>query len=571
MDDHGKEVSSSVSGGEVCPYTDPAGRDLVRGIDVTDVDKLGRWIAATRDAVAAHHNRGRNDHPATASLVARPENAFRANAACGVAAIQGLIPEGSQDVGALWLRDVPKGTAAILREENFNLELVNRHEPADPLDTSDEALRSVLHFYSGGNDSKQDRRIEMADRSLKGLFPEGTHWYKDEPESRRAPVINLYHRALNPSEKWIRGTVGGYFLSVAKLVSAPLEEGATASENGTHLCIRSMEPEENNISISVEIRQTACNLAPVPPEGFNGSNPSASYSSPVLYLPAVPMALLLTVGEPDREFCSLQTQFQRWSMRIEMPEAEMERGIFFTPSVLRGAQLVLCAAVPSGLFTALFPDVPMKSSPESPGHAEVANAIQRDPRWMDLAWAHGVADEMADAALQILKDTRLPLPESVVATAAIKAKPSDYVVLRSHALSAGFTDSESLHLEPRPGRLLWQRAGALPDFDWRLLVRERWTHTFAESGSDDKLPPDLRDFAALAGDADALNSLLEAMVISPNDSATHLTSSDWNELANMIEGIPAAIDARPAWFRDNRGYFTWDEAVRKYRVLPHAN
>jgi hypothetical protein len=198
---------------------------------------------------------------------------------------------------------------------------------------------------------------------------------------------------------------------------------------------------------------------------------------------------------------------------------------------------------------------------------ELAEAMQRDPRWMNAAWMNGLADQMEDTALGILRTTRAPLPVSVVAAVAAKAETRDYPALRNHSLIAiPLSDHDPDFSGPLPDRVLWQRLRALPGFDWRSPVLELWRKAFTESHSFDSRPPVLRGYAALAGDANALNELLEAKAVGSKDDAAQLTDAEWAELASMIDGIPQEDQARTAWLRENRGYFTWDETARKYRV-----
>jgi hypothetical protein len=76
----------------------------------------------------------------------------------------------------------------------------------------------------------------------------------------------------------------------------------------------------------------------------------------------------------------------------------------------------------------------------------------------------------------------------------------------------------------------------------------------------------VRDYAALAGDADALNEMLknagqEKSLLFPEEKA---------ELEAKIEGLPPEGEARESWILKNAGGFTWDEAAGKYRATPRT-
>ena len=64
-----------------------------------------------------------------------------------------------------------------------------------------------------------------------------------------------------------------------------------------------------------------------------------------------------------------------------------------------------------------------------------------------------------------------------------------------------------------------------------------WRAAFNESHPEDILPTDLRDYAALAGDATALNLLLDAKWRTGKLDDTQLTTPEWYELMAMIDGL----------------------------------
>ncbi len=541
----------------------------------------------------------------------------------------GTLPAGAQDVGALFFRNLPPETLAII-EGNSGL-LLRKNGVADGLDTAGwEPVFLIQQDTLPNFGTPRSILIEVADALLKSRLPVATRWYRegDPPGGPPRIVINEQEKAwygrkpiptstpLNPVTGKLEGYLGGSLVSVVELVSVPLEAGASAAKNGMHVRIPEISADGEKLRISMELR-TACGLYPVPPGGFHGTDTFLPYSSPVLYLPALPAALLMKNRINGGGFLSLQTRASLQSLDVTMPEEEVERGFRFTPETLKGARMILYGAASQGVFEVNLPAAPRTFLPKRlrentddaarlmslppdlslrrlkamgprliplllqhswgengpPADPEkfrvlepearladylpdLALTIKKDPRWMNTAWRTGLADKLGDPALSLLRDRRLPLPESLVAAAAARATPEDYRALHLHALQAvpmAKPDEDPSGVSP--GTALWSRLRALPGYDWRGTVLTKWRRAFTESRSAAGLPLELRAAAALAGDSDALNLLLDT---EPPPAPP--------EVAAMIEGLPAEESARPAWLRKHRGHFTWDVASGRYRV-----
>jgi hypothetical protein len=197
---------------------------------------------------------------------------------------------------------------------------------------------------------------------------------------------------------------------------------------------------------------------------------------------------------------------------------------------------------------------------------ELKDAIPRVHEWMDMAWMNGLESKLAGTALAVLKDTRLPLPESMVAAAAAIAQPPDYPRLQHHVRNATpwFRGEQGFSGAP-PGETLWKRLRTLPGFDWRTVARERWQHAFQTTKGTGAVHIHTRNAAALAGDSDALNQLLDVMAATKYDGGI-----EWKELDPLIEGLPPEEPGRRAWLLENAGKFLWDNGTGKYRSTPKS-
>jgi hypothetical protein len=154
--------------------------------------------------------------------------------------------------------------------------------------------------------------------------------------------------------------------------------------------------------------------------------------------------------------------------------------------------------------------------------------------------------------------------------------PADYPMLRHHAALA--TQGRTWGAEPLWQRnrrrevgnekvieQLWQRLRALPEFPWRQLAKQTW-QSLRNEDLDHGGHEALRAAAALAGEATALNTLLEWEPHKDRSYPDGMSPADWAELAALIDGIPPPGPERTQWLRDNRGHFAWDSTRGRYAV-----
>lgn len=199
---------------------------------------------------------------------------------------------------------------------------------------------------------------------------------------------------------------------------------------------------------------------------------------------------------------------------------------------------------------------------------DLTAAMQRDSRWIPVAWITGHEDLAAAPALGHLKNARGILPAYLLASAARIIQPADYPHL-TRALPGTYDPGYGLGTD-HARALLWQRLRALPGFDWQTPARAHWRAAWLTDNAYYSTAHPLRAAAALAGEATAFNSLLEDEQ-APNTEARspyndNFTPDDWAKLHPMVEGLPAAPATRPAWLRQHRGHFMWDETTKRYRI-----
>jgi hypothetical protein len=154
----------------------------------------------------------------------------------------------------------------------------------------------------------------------------------------------------------------------------------------------------------------------------------------------------------------------------------------------------------------------------------------------------------------------------MVAAAAAIAQPADYPRLQHHVRNAilWFRGETGFSGAP-PGETLWKRLRALPGFDWRTVARERWQRAFQTTKGTAAVQIHTRNAAALAGDCDALNQLLDVLAATKYDGGI-----EWKELDPLIEGLPPEEPERRVWLLENAGKFLWDNGTGKYRSTPKS-
>jgi hypothetical protein len=284
-------------------------------------------------------------------------------------------PPGFRHSGVFLLKDVPEDTVPIISHQFLRLRAGDSGEKMP--------LWGVPY---GEVPDLTGRRYIWTSESLAGpsgkllrsLLPEDTRWYLDETRYGAPRDIQLYHSEHEPLTGRITGEASGFLLGVMNLLTVPLEAGPAKAENGVRMRIRSMEVDDEILALSLDIRQTSCGEVLVPPEGFAGAAAGSVSPVPVLYFPSVPMALLALKGGESKDFRSWQTRVQQQWLRVALPEAEAIRGVRFTPGVMRGAQLMLCATVPRGTFTVALPTAPqtLEGAPESALSMRAAGRFQ---------------------------------------------------------------------------------------------------------------------------------------------------------------------------------------------------
>ena len=534
------------------------------------------------------------------------------------------LAPGEQAVGEFTIQNVPPGCVAVITKEDISF-VTGFTGP----NTKPEAVTAVqFHRFNGADSGSEAYSVP----GLQSLFPPQLPWYTDmaaRPGSPRPPA-GFSTQRNQPTA--LHGTATGYLASMILYAAVPLEENAAAAANGMSITIRELSTAADRLFLRADVLSAASLARPVLPKGGNLPEYLRQRLVPVLHFPGVPMALMLQSGDYRENFHSLQTNAGTLIINTAVPGAEALRGVKFTPEVLRGAALAICApryegnfiadsrgqtlpapaaAAPAHDLESLLATLDRRRSHDSQdaalrfaalgppaaramlrrrwtpnsclrdpgdyGHEfwkklitadlipELTAAARQDSRWFMVAWITGCQEKLAAAALDVVRTSRSGIAEHILTLAAGPATPPDYAALARHlpGTASAYSSRATDKAEPQ----LWQRVRALPGFPWRELAREQWQALHREA-RDHRAHQSLHAAAVLAGEATALNTLLESEPRDTPPDESSLTAAEWQELAAMIEGVPADPAARSAWLHEHRGSFTWDAAASRYRLPP---
>lgn len=113
----------------------------------------------------------------------------------------------------------------------------------------------------------------------------------------------------------------------------PMEQGARGSDGGSHLHITRVRSGERNLEVT--LRSIHTSTIPLPGAGVAGARPEGLL---LFYFPAGPMVLM--AGDSGRfRGTSLRHVGAESVLRLTMPDAEVLRGLRWTPDVMSKAQL----------------------------------------------------------------------------------------------------------------------------------------------------------------------------------------------------------------------------------------
>ncbi len=122
-----------------------------------------------------------------------------------------------------------------------------------------------------------------------------------------------------------------------------LENGTTAADSGTRICIDQVKASSRNVEVVYAIWQSW--------SAFRARSLVEETVS-ILHFPAIPAALLLNERVAHQQFRSPQLGYRVKILQITMPDAEMVRGVRFTSEILHGAELWHFMAEKETLFEA---------------------------------------------------------------------------------------------------------------------------------------------------------------------------------------------------------------------------
>ncbi len=270
------------------------------------------------------------------------------------------LQPGEQAAGVFTLRGLPEGTEALV--ENDYLQLDNRSNPDDP-----SGVRLLwLDLQSNRKSSDPSQRpgflTPRAGNTIRAALPPATRWFADAMDTGRPFIWEVKDwMGRGPVERRLLGEAIGVLGSTVPLVTVPLEEGATAAENGSRVRIHRISHGQENLEVEVHLWLAAGLDTQMPPGGILGEITSLIRDPlPVIYFPSVPMAALLMNRQVDGEFRSWQCQTRRHRLKFSMPNDELRQGVRWMPETLRGAQLLYFSQVQHGRFRVRFSEEPMK-------------------------------------------------------------------------------------------------------------------------------------------------------------------------------------------------------------------
>jgi hypothetical protein len=457
-----------------------------------------------------------------------------------------------QPAGDLVFRGVPQDRVAVLVESTVGvatapdgLGLFSNYTPYDGRRRKQEWH---LFFRPGGfpNGTAELSRSDASEVTgplIRALLCGNVRWYKNREETSavhdvKTPEFDLINDDITAGTLpplWLKGDASGLLLSARKLVGIPLAAGASGASGGCRVRVERLRYDRQAMELNASIWLASNLSGPVQPEGRTIRGFHAEPVFPVLYLPAVPMAVLITGESRTGGMRPWQCTVHRIVTTIAMPDAESVQGTAYSQETLRGAELLIFAPVVTGKFRVRLPEGPQQfplkaerdrnllregvrkwglpatggTIPDLKARSEFVKrllltprgyqdarvwvnndreiewwhwlseehvpdliaAVHRDPEWMAYIWRTPLEAKLRPAALELLRTSTRPLPVSIVASAASIATAEDYGRLSHHALQADGADNWSFIPFHRE---MFRRLRALSGFNWQRTVRTRF-------------------------------------------------------------------------------------------------
>ncbi len=193
-----------------------------------------------------------------------------------------------------------------------------------------------------------------AGQRLRSHFPAATRWYSDGTSDASGSPGFFALDSSNPVRVTLHGSAVGHLIAPAQGLAVRLENDAAGVGSGTRIRIHRVSGGSRNLEVEFAIWQTRA--------AFREES-LVTEEVLILHLPAVPAALLLN-DRGAHQFRSLQCASSRKALRITMPDAEMVRGVRFTPETMRGAELWFFAPGEETLFEATPVEGPVMLYPQ---------------------------------------------------------------------------------------------------------------------------------------------------------------------------------------------------------------
>jgi len=283
---------------------------------------------------------------------------------------------GAQPAGDLVLHGVPENSVAVIEWSNVGVAatvdgpgLVWDSDHPIPRKSNDWHLSNHSADFPGGlPELARCDATEVTGELIRGLLPAGVRWYKNRTASGSfrnlpAPAFQLRNRedesVLPPL--WLKGDTRGLLLSVRPLMRVPLTAGAAGAGSGGRVRLDRFGYDGPSLSFTAGLWLAANGSSAVPPAGRMISGFFDETAVPVIYLPALSMAVLITGGtNSGGGMRPWQCTARIVSATFVMPAAESAPGMIFSPETLRGAELLLFAPVITGNFRVRLPEGPQR-------------------------------------------------------------------------------------------------------------------------------------------------------------------------------------------------------------------
>lgn len=467
----------------------------------------------------------------------------------------GASTSGTQRMGDVELSGIPAGCVAVTMQTSVEVRPVESSPPA-PVSTRSFTQRGrTFHTFT----------------SLSSLFPGTTRWYHapspgvSPPSGSEGGLIRLPLTSERPLA--VKGMSAGWIVRPEVEHDIPLAEGSSAG-NGFRVRLRHFRAGEKSqvLSVVADIWRTNAVSHELRGDGTVSSRSQRDPLVPVLYFPALSLAIVPAVRDDRSFFRSWQTVAMSWELEAAVPIAEAIRGVRWDQDTLSGARLVFCRLRIEGSFTAVADEAPLQLPPPADRSAEIdeliallqlpkqsdrrtafeialiamgepalrrliainwenipfpqfagrmfasappellGEAARRDDRWVNAALQAGLTDQARTVALQLLRESPARLRVDTLSAAVALAGPADYPALQRqlamHRPGDWRIDTGSILLNK-----FWAALRSLPGFDWETPALREW-RKLVGTGRYLQTPRNgLRFSAALAGDVTALTGV----------------------------------------------------------------